>query len=415
MKNTKWLQPENLFIAGFALAIPGTVFSRAMLSIGMIVMVLASIWAGNWGARWRQVKANPVVWAFMLFFLLVVISGAYSSNTEFFFERLRIKLPFAFLPIAVLSFPPLSKKTYQSLWYLLFLMMVGLSIYGTVELTKNFSQIVDSYSRAGVLSLFISHIRFSLMAVIALVAGIQLYRQGFYWFNKAEKYLLLGGSIYLFFFLHLIAVRSGLLALYLIILAFGVQYIVRTKKFAWGALGLVLLVTLPIVAYYTVPTFQNKVRYMRYDMGRFMNGELQGDYSDTRRFTSMQMGIEAGRTNSFIGVGYGDVTDMTQQMYQRYHPDIDPGDFLSPHNQFIYVFAGLGFLGLLVFIGAIVLPFYYMEAWRDPMALSVNIAMVSSFFTEHTLETQIGTAVYLIFLLLALHQYCNNQETLAQY
>ena len=183
----KWLRPEYLFLLGFALAIPGLLFSRAMLSIGMIVIIVSSLLQGDLKQRFRDYIRNPVVAGFLLFFLMVAASGFYSKDTPMYLERLRIKLPLAFLPFAVLSFPVIPKRSYQSLLYFLFLMMLGYAIYCTVLLVADFSAIANEYSRAGVLPMLISHIRISLLVAICVIIGAYLYRQGFYWFIRLKN------------------------------------------------------------------------------------------------------------------------------------------------------------------------------------------------------------------------------------
>jgi len=383
----KWLRPEYLFLLGFALAIP-----------------VSSLLQGDLKQRFRDYIRNPVVAGFLLFFLMVAASGFYSKDTPMYLERLRIKLPLAFLPFAVLSFPVIPKRSYQSLLYFLFLMMLGYAIYCTVLLVADFSAIANEYSRAGVLPMLISHIRISLLVAICVIIGAYLYRQGFYWFHPAEKYLQVLGTVFFFVFLHLIAVRSGLVAMYLILTAFAIRYIIISKRYYLGFAFIAMLIVLPIVAFYTIPTFKNKVNYMKFDVGRFLIGEHGGLYSDTRRLTSIQMGIKVGNAHPFTGVGYGDVVDANKAMYAVYYPNVDARDYFSPHNQFVYVYAGLGIPGLLIFMIAVLIPVFYRSAWNDPIALTINIAILSSFLTEHTIETQIGTAVYLLLLLPALQQ-----------
>jgi len=98
------------------------------------------------------------------------------------------------------------------------------------------------------------------------------------------------------------------------------------------------------------------------------------------------------------GVGIGDLkVEMKKKLDAA--PE-HPQDVLLPHNQFIFVAAGTGIFGLIVFLIAICLPLMRRRYLKNWLFVCFHIIILSSFFTEATIEEQMGTDFYLSFLLL---------------
>ncbi len=88
----------------------------------------------------------------------------------------------------------------------------------------------------------------------------------------------------------------------------------------------------------------------------------------------------------------------------------DPPDNLLPHNQFVFVAAGTGIAGLLIFCLGIFLPLFNRKNLGNILFICFYIIVLSSFFTEATVEEQMGTAFYLLFLLL-MHGYIQSENS----
>ncbi len=79
-------------------------------------------------------------------------------------------------------------------------------------------------------------------------------------------------AAYLFYFLHVLSVRSGLALGYagILLLVFSYfRHLRRWKQFAM--IGIMVLA--PIVAYKIMPGFEKKINYTLYDLGKFNQGE----------------------------------------------------------------------------------------------------------------------------------------------
>ncbi|MFI5205486.1 MAG: O-antigen ligase family protein, partial [Candidatus Paceibacterales bacterium] len=148
--------------------------------------------------------------------------------------------------------------------------------------------------------------------------------------------------------------------------------------------------------------FQNKLHYMDYDLFEYRHGTIN-DHSDAMRLLSMKIGLEIWKSNPILGVGSGDLENATNALYETKYTDISVANRRTPHNQFIWVLASTGIVGLVFFLLAFFYPFIVMRHYKYLPLVILYIIIFSSFFSEVTLEEQMGTAFYLIFLLLFLN------------
>ncbi|NRB48746.1 MAG: O-antigen ligase family protein [Saprospiraceae bacterium] len=215
--------------------------------------------------------------------------------------------------------------------------------------------------------------------------------------------------------IHLLSVRSGLVALYLAILGLAIRYAWQTGKYGVGlAVGLGLTI-LPLTAYYTIPSFQAKVAYVRYEFW-IREHKLSGNYSDLWRIISLRMGMEIGNEHPLVGVGAGNLRQEVKARYAKDYPEIE--QVRMPHNQFISVYAGTGLIGLAIFLFALSYPLYRVllqgrgspqhNPGLDPSGTSLgnalflgfHIIILASFMVENTIENSMGVGIYAFYLLL---------------
>ncbi|MBI1226228.1 MAG: hypothetical protein GC192_13425 [Bacteroidetes bacterium] len=332
-------------------------------------------------------------------FLLVLFSWPWSSDLGYTLERLRIKLPFLVLPFAFASMPTLRKREVCTILYFLLVTMSIISVYVLLNFIAHFDAEMTNLGRGGHLTTPSNHIRFSLMVALTILGGGALWVEGFHFSNKNERWLIGGLTVFLFAFIHVLSVRSGLISLYLALMALGVWFVSVKKRYLLGLTGIAAVVALPVVAYFTVPSFKAKVNYARWDYRQFQQG-TGADYPDAERFTSVLIGYDIGKEHPIFGIGAG---DLDAEVHRRY----DSGaygnyQFRMPHNQFVTIFAGTGLLGLGLFLVGFFLPLFYRGNWRNPLFLALHAVIFSSYFVENTIENNFGVSLYLFFLLVGL-------------
>jgi O-antigen ligase len=370
---------------------------RASISIGMIWLCILALMQLDFKEKIKRFYSIVPFIAIHVFFLLIVISGLWSQNISFWLERVRIKLPFFFLPVAFYVLMPLERKAFTLLLKTYFWLILLGCLWSAAVLFADYKNIALSYASGRVMFTPVNHIRFSLMTVMAIVVGGVLVseKNNFVW----EKGLMIAAVVVMVIYLHLLAVRSGLLAFYAVVLVLLGRYIVQSRKYWVGFIVVVLMITMPLAAFRLFPTLENKYHYMRYDLMNYFSGNYEIFGSDTRRLLSFRAGIQAGNEKPLFGHGYGDIKTAVEKVFQNQFSSVPEINRLMPHNQFIFTYVGLGITGLICFIWSFISPVLYRQNWNNPILLAHTVMIFTSFFSEYTFETQIGVAFYLFFLL----------------
>jgi len=199
-------------------------------------------------------------------------------------------------------------------------------------------------------------------------------------------------------YLHVLAVRIGLICFYMLSGFLLVRQVLAPTHRRWSVAALFLLVSLPFILYYSLPTFRARIDYIRYDWSYTFQGKYLPGGNDAIRIQSFQAAGELIRNNPIYGVGFGDIRSAMDSVYQRIDPNLSESDRIYPANEWAVYGVGMGWMGLIAFsLGMIGLFFIRTDdpfRWR-----SWVLATVLSLVTDIGLEVQYG--VFLIpFLLL---------------
>ncbi|MEY3369212.1 MAG: hypothetical protein RI973_2367 [Bacteroidota bacterium] len=347
--------------------------------------------------RFFSYKAWPAV---AIPFLLVLASALWSEDGTYTLQRLRIKLPFLVLPFAFASMPALGRRELLTIFYFLLVLMSAISLYVLVDFLMHYDAVMASLGKGGHLPTPSNHIRFSITLALAILAGGLLWQEHFYFIKPQERWLTGGLTLFLFLFIHLLSVRSGIVSLYLALLVLGLHQVFFKKRIRLGLAMAALVLVLPLAAYQTLPSFRLKVDYARWDYLQFAQGKGAG-YPDSERITSMLTGLEIGQSSPWFGIGAGDLRSEVKKRYETQYAG--QYEFKMPHNQFITIFAGTGLIGLLLFLFGFFFPLFYRNNIRNPLFLAFHAIFFMSFFVENTIENNFGVSLYLFFLLAGLN------------
>ena len=306
--------------------------------------------------------------------LVVFISGIYSDDKTSWLNWVRIKLPCLALPLAFAPLARLDDKKFRvALGGFILIFFISSSIT-LVHYLLNFQAITESINRGNALGMPLnSHIRYTIMLAFSFFCCIYLLTpypplqdlranaigewEPVPILNKKVRWLLITAAVFVFVALHMFTVRSGLVALYLGGLYLSLHEIFRRKKIFIG-LGLICIILLaPLAAYKFVPSFQNKLNYMKYDLERYQVGDINNN-SDAMRLASMKAGIKIWEQHKLIGAGAGDLRNECAEIYKTDYPQIAPENYRLPHNQFIWILATTGIIGLAAFLLAFLYPLF---------------------------------------------------------
>ncbi len=369
--------------------------SRAALSVCTGIFVVLSFSFYNPADQFRKFIASPLLWGLSLLFFLPLISGLWSNDKHEWLEIVRIKLPFLLLPFAFATPFQLQKEQWEGLAFFFILLVFSGTAWSMVVYLQNANVFDVGYLQANsiVTPLENDRIRFSLLiSLAALLAGHMALQK------KKFTYLWLVLLVWFALFLHILSARTGLLAFYIMLLAGGVYLLYSKLDFRKGLLLLFLLLIMPFAAYYSLPSFQNRIKFFVYEYDFFKQAAYVPASNDAVRVASWKTGTILLEKNLEKGVGFGDIATEMNNTYEIVYPGIKTTDKILPANEWLMHGLGNGIAGLLIFTFVVLLPLFIKTREAILWKLSA-VFFAFSFFVDIGLEVQIGVFIYLFVTL----------------
>lgn len=404
--------PSSLAFWSANLLVVSMVLSPFLLSISMWGLVFAAWWhtaetleislgkLKNWGTVWtvsfKRLFQQRTLALLTLLLLVPALSFFWSDDKAYWLRLTQTRLPFLVLPWAFANLPPLQERQWKSVLYLLVWFMAGVCLAVGFNFLWHFDAVIEGLGRGNPIPVPRSHVRFSLILATSILAGGWLWQQNFWLRRMWERNALGIAVLFLFVFQHILSVRSGLFALYSALFFALVWYVWQSKKWLAGIAALGLLAGSLWIATETIPSLKMRIAYMKYDWERFKTQDEGHLYSDASRWVSLQTGWTLWQQNKLLGTGAGDLLQETKRSTAERFPSYAQEPML-PHNQFIFILASTGLLGLALSLLAFFLPIY--AGRNNFLFLAFQVMSFSSFLIECTIENAIGVAWFLFYSL----------------
>ena len=342
---------------------------------------------------------HPAFLAVTLFFFLIVFSFWQTEDYQYWLARIRIKIPFLIFPLMFVALPAFKEQELDGLFYFLLFALLVTSLGIGIYYLWNAVEINEALKRGQPMPTPHNHIRFSLLLAYGIIGGGYLFQKGYYLKWPQERWAILGTTIFLFLFIHFLSVRSGLLALYATLGVLMIRYVLISRRLLVGLGFLAIAILMPYLAFRFIPSFQSKIAYMKYDY--FMYSQGKGDlYADSGRIVSIKVGMDIARRYPWLGVGAGNLKQEVERVFEEQYPQFEQAHM--PHNQFLFVKAGNGTIGLLIFLFAFLFPLFYQKNYLHILLLSFMTIMFTAFMIEHSIENSIGVGFYAFFIAILL-------------
>ncbi len=217
--------------------------SHFVLSVAQIALAVNWILERDFSKKWERIKAQPVALLLISFFALHVIGLAWTdSGFTYGLKDIRIKLPLLLLPLVYGSSKPLEVKKLRTVLIVFVLGVTSASVLCFINYLGWFgSEVSDARS----ISLFISHIRFSLLITLSIFVAIYLIINSS--LVNVWKTLLLLDVIWLVIFLFILKSMSGIIAFVIALFVVFVFAIIRIKNKLIRSFAIAGVVLLPLI------------------------------------------------------------------------------------------------------------------------------------------------------------------------
>ncbi|MBL0152373.1 MAG: O-antigen ligase family protein [Chitinophagaceae bacterium] len=386
---------RSSIIFGLALLMPASLFfSRTLLAISMLAFVMICLLHPRFKEYATKFLHTPFLWMMTLLFFVPLVSGAWSADQRLWFDMTFTKLPLLFFPFAFAF--PLGLSNRQ--WTILAVFMVILSSAGSIWSMTHYLQdtagIHEGYLRSNTMltPLDNDHVRYSWLVSVAVLTAVYTGWQIRHQQKMLSLFLWLNAA-WLAIFLHILAARTGLFCLYGSVFLLGIWVMLKSRRLMTGALVLLLLTGLPLAAYYTLPTFKNRVHYILYDAGFIRNDEYLRNSNDGNRVISYKAGWALLQQQPVTGYGFGDIRAATHAWYDENYPLLDEREKIYPSSEYLVYGAGAGWIGLLVCLAAMIIPFFTRVREKLPWYI-IQAGIAGGFLFDIGLEVQFGVFLY---------------------
>jgi hypothetical protein len=238
-----------------AASLPLSIFTTSMFQI-----VLAGNWLveGRFLEKWNKAKQNRALQVILLFSLIHLLGLLWSQDLAYGLKDLKIKLPLFALPLIFATSVPLAKRQVH---YILLFFTLGVFAASIASVMKLVGWIPGEVEGFRDLSLFMSHIRFSLMIVVALLIVVYFLFVLSNTISKVERLVYLVGLIWFPVFLVVLKSLSG------IIIGFFLAFFILIRMvFEIRDQSIRFMVFVPVVM---IPLFS--IIYLGHSINKFYN------------------------------------------------------------------------------------------------------------------------------------------------
>ena len=213
-----------LYIFGIFLLAVSLPFSKFLMSISEIILLLSWLSAGNIFDKIKLFAKNKTALILSSVFILHLIGLMYTSDFHYGIEDVKKKIPLMLLPLIFSTSAPLAKNIFEKLLSFFVLSVVVASLICFYVLLGYADKQILQPQQA---SIFISHIRFSLLISMAVFILGYFFIQHKSFVVKVSFSLLI---IWLILFLIMTESTTGLVCIVITSLVLLLSYAYKTQK-----------------------------------------------------------------------------------------------------------------------------------------------------------------------------------------
>ena len=388
-ESSRW--KDNAIFVSILLMLASLLISRAALSVSVILFLFLTLLRKDFKMQWRTFLATPYFIGFTLLFIVPLLSGFWSEDKSEWLNILRLKLPLLLFPLTFAGSWQLTEKQWKAIAFAFLSVLFLGCAWSLLDYALHPSEIHASYLQAKTLRtpLADDHVRFSWLVAVAVI-GCFFFR--YLLQEKTAGNLLLILAAFFAAYLHVLSVRTGLGSLYLFLLLYAGSFL-KKRNLKMALVLVIALVVLPLLAYWFVPTFQNRIRYLVYDFSFVQKGQYLPGANDGARVLSLKAGWHLLQQHPF-GVGAGDVATERDQWYAAHVPQMLPTDKLNPCSEWLLYGAMAGWPGVIAFTVVVLLPFFYQPRDYRLYWIAFHATAAFSFLFDMGLEVQYGIFLY---------------------
>ena len=351
---------QYLFIGSIFL-LPLTVLGN---NIFIWLTVIIWLFSGDYLNKFQALKANKLALASLVFFSLHLLALLWTQNIGWGFEMTRKMLPFLFvLPI----FLTISRKENINYYLYAFLIAIGISEFFSYlvwfELIKPFGNatLMDPTPIMG----HISYNPFLAFAIYLVFHQLLFVKP----LSRLLRTVLTFFVITMIFNMFITGGRAGQVMFFASLIVLSFQFF-RKSQVKASFMALCLITVIAFSGYNYSPLFKNRIQQISYDLAKFTTNP---DTSIGHRINFTKNTFEIIKSSPFIGVGTGDFPAEYTKVNLKNTPTARPT--VQPHNQYLFIQAQLGIVGLIGFLWIFYVQFQLAFASKNQFIHHAGVAL----------------------------------------
>lgn len=387
-----WLLPSKLYI------------SPCIVLLTIAWALYPSIWIASdeRELQWRNLCSSRLWIPMSLligYYLLYLISMAYTDNVAAGWFTMEKKLLFVFAPILLLTMPE-ELRTRKHFHWLLFSFIVGCCVtiiaslaYAVVcynhtgDSAYFYYQLVSPFQHPSYLAMYI---------VFSLAAAIYLFVWHLEETGRAERIFLGIYSVPAMTYLVLLQSKSGFLSI-LLLLAFFLIYgiCLRNKKLLVSILYLSIL---SAASFALIPAAGSRLQTSAEELSAGVESDVAEAGSTAMRMLVWKEALHITMENPIFGVGAGDTQECLNQRYKAAGMDKALRKELNAHSQVMQTAVAIGLVGVLVLAAIFIYPlFACRRSPLKPLWLFFILLVGLNILVESMWETIAGVSFFTLF------------------
>lgn len=363
--------------------------------IFIVLMLLNWIIEGDFKNKFSTIFKNKFSLFFIGFFLMHVIGLAYTENMDAGLFDLQVKLSLFIFPIILVS-RPFNTDQIRKMFVAFIVggiicsfVMLTRAVYTYVVLSENnfFYQAFSFFIHPSYLSMYFN------LSIVWLLYSV--FNPPTKW-NRSSTIISFLVIFFFSFIIVLLSSKMGLITMVVIYLGFMIYFIVRSKKYLMGIVGLFIIVASVFAVVRFVPAIEGRINAV------FVALSSAGDNHAEKESTAVRMLIWSAANkvvteNFLLGAGTGDAKDELVKEYEKEGMTGAIEHKLNAHNEFYQVFVSIGVIGFLIFIACLFWPLFRAFRSYNVIYALFLLIIITNYFPESMLETQAGVMFYAFF------------------
>ena len=166
MKLTRRQIHEQVYFYGLILLAVSLPLSIFAVTMSQIILLTNWVVEGRYDEKWLRFRKNPAIGILLAFYVLHALGLLWSSDVDYSSLDMRVKVSLFALPLIIGTSEPVKRKQLDRILLFFTMGVFAATMASVMALLGWLSVQVEGYRD---LSLFMSHIRFSLMVVLSIL------------------------------------------------------------------------------------------------------------------------------------------------------------------------------------------------------------------------------------------------------